>query len=100
MIAVAGTSAAVSTAWTPGRSRARFVSIDTRRACACGERSTAAWSMPGTRTSSTNRPVPGDEPIAAEAWMSLTDHRDILALCPARLYQAGTAGRVDVSVRR
>jgi ferredoxin-like protein FixX len=45
-------------------------------------------------------PRTGDEPIAAEAWMSLTDHRDILALCPARLYQAGTAGRVDVSVRR
>jgi hypothetical protein len=45
-------------------------------------------------------PRAGDEPIAAEAWMSLTDHRDILALCPARLYQAGTAGRVDVSGRR
>jgi hypothetical protein len=25
-------------------------------------------------------PRAGDEPIAAKAWMSLTDHRDILAL--------------------
>src|SRR4029077_2268869 len=58
MIALAGTSAAVKTAWTPGRSRARFVSIDTSRAWACGERSTAPCSMPGTRTSSTNRPLP------------------------------------------
>src|SRR5216117_1763468 len=58
MIAVGGTSAAVRTAWTPERSRARFVSIEIRRACACGERSTAACSMPGARTSSTNRPLP------------------------------------------
>src|SRR5262245_59869945 len=58
MIAFAGTSAAVNTAVTPGRSRARLVSIETRRAWACGERSTAPCSMPGTRTSSTNRPLP------------------------------------------
>ena len=37
----------VSTACTPGRARAAAVSIDTIRACACGERSTAACSMPG-----------------------------------------------------
>ena len=43
---------------TPGRSRARLASIDTRRACAWGERRTAACSIPGTLTSSTNRPRP------------------------------------------
>src|SRR6266850_1554951 len=57
MTAIAGTSAAVSTARTPGRSCARFVSVDTRRAWACGERSTAACSIPATRTSSTNSPI-------------------------------------------
>src|SRR5262249_10256080 len=58
MMAAAGTSAAVRTAWTPALSRARLASIRTSRAWACGERRTAAWSMPGTLTSSTNRPRP------------------------------------------
>src|SRR5688572_9966516 len=58
MIAVGDTSAAVRTARTPGKSRARLVSIETRRACACDERSTAACSIPGTWTSSTKRARP------------------------------------------
>src|SRR5512134_2918110 len=58
MMAAAGTSAAVRTAWTPGTSRARLASIDTSRACAWGERSTTPCSMPGTRTSSTKCPAP------------------------------------------
>src|SRR5205814_8467847 len=58
MMAGAGTSAAVRTGRTPGSSRARLASMLSRRAWACGERSTAACSIPGMRTSSTKQPAP------------------------------------------
>jgi hypothetical protein len=41
----------VSTARTPGILAARLASTFFTRACACGHRSTAAWSMPGSDTS-------------------------------------------------
>ena len=42
-----GTSSHVITPSTPGICSASHVSIDTIRACGCGERSTAMCSMPG-----------------------------------------------------
>ena len=43
-----------STAWTPGSARASESSMATMRAWACGLRSTLAWSIPRSSTSSTN----------------------------------------------
>src|SRR5262252_5735624 len=43
---------------TPGADAAAVVSIDAIRACAWGERRNAAWSRPGSTTSSTKRPSP------------------------------------------
>ena len=43
-----GRSAAVTIAFTPGRAAALVVSIFLIRACACGERSTLPYSMPGS----------------------------------------------------
>jgi hypothetical protein len=49
----------VTTALTPGNASASDVSIETMRACACGLRSTAPWSMPGSEKSAPKlaRPV-------------------------------------------
>jgi hypothetical protein len=44
-------SAPVSTQTTPGSARAALASMERMRAWACGLRSTAACSMPGTTTS-------------------------------------------------
>src|SRR5215467_235414 len=54
-----GMSLAVMTARTPGSALARLVSIRTMRACACGLRSSLAWSMPRGLMSATygTRPV-------------------------------------------
>ena len=57
--AMFGRSSAVITACTPGSFNALLVSIDTMRACACGERFTLPHSMPGRTESAPNmaRPV-------------------------------------------
>jgi hypothetical protein len=47
------TSSAVNTPWTPGADLAPSTSIETIRACASVERTTAMWSMPASTTSST-----------------------------------------------
>ena len=39
----------MTTAWTPGTARAALTSIDRIRACAYGERRSAACSIPGWR---------------------------------------------------
>src|SRR5213083_662231 len=71
MMAAVGTSAAVRTSRTPGSSRARLASMPARRAWAWGERSTAACSIPGTRTSSTKRPAPvTSRSPPSRAWLS------------------------------
>ncbi len=56
---MSGKSAAVTTAFTPGSFSALRASIDTMRACACGERFTLPHSMPGITMSAPNmaRPV-------------------------------------------
>src|SRR5207245_9253298 len=46
------------TATFPGAARASPLATSTRWACACGERTTAMCSIPGSRTSSINRPAP------------------------------------------
>ena len=46
-------SAPVTTAMTPGAALAASVSIDTMRACACGERTKATWPMRGGTVSLT-----------------------------------------------
>src|SRR5712664_327836 len=51
-------SAPVSTAITPGAARARAASIPAMRACACGERTMAAYTWPGRLTSSLKHPLP------------------------------------------
>src|SRR6185295_13324160 len=49
----------MTTAITPGRSTAALTSMVRIRACACGERSMAAWRMPATGSrSSMNRALP------------------------------------------
>jgi hypothetical protein len=47
-----GMSRPVITACTPGSASAREASIETIRACACGERSVLACSIPGSAMSS------------------------------------------------
>ena len=49
---ISAASAPVTTANTPGSARAASASMETMRACACGLRTMAAWSMPRTRMSS------------------------------------------------
>ena len=58
-MAISGKSSAVTTAFTPGRASALLVSIETIRACACGERRILPHSMPDARVSAANtaRPV-------------------------------------------
>ena len=46
-----GTSACVSTAWTPSRPSAALRSIETIRACACGLRRVSPHSIPGAERS-------------------------------------------------
>ncbi len=55
---VPGTSSWVTTACTPGISRAWVVSMDAIRACGCGERSTAAHSRPSAHRSAAYGKVP------------------------------------------
>src|SRR5262249_25798369 len=54
----AGRSSAVSTAWTPGRSRAADVSMARILAWACGLRTKHACNAPASLMSSTKRPRP------------------------------------------
>ena len=55
----AATSAPVRTVTTSGIESAAAASRETISACACGERSTAAWAVPGrSPTSSAKRPRP------------------------------------------
>ena len=56
---ISGKSAAVTTAFTPGSAAALLVSIETIRACACGERLILPHSIPEARVSAANtaRPV-------------------------------------------
>ena len=50
-LAISGKSFAVTTAWTPFNASAFEVSIDTIRACACGERRILPHNMPEARVS-------------------------------------------------
>ena len=47
---------------TPGMRRAALASTLRMRACACGLRRMAMWSMPGRFTSATNEPAPAKAP--------------------------------------
>src|SRR6202034_2249226 len=55
---IASTSAPVYAATTPGSSRAAETSTESTRACAIGERTNAARSIPRSLMSSTYRPAP------------------------------------------
>ena len=55
---IASRSAPVRTATTPGSSRAAEASTESTSACANGERTNAACSIPGSLMSSTYRPAP------------------------------------------
>src|SRR5262245_42085131 len=75
------------TACTPGTARAREVSTLSTRAWACGDRTTAPYSMRGNRTSPTN----WDRPLILS--MTSTRRTDV----PMML--AGRASRIAGSVR-
>ncbi len=57
---MSGKSSAVTTACTPGSAAALLVSIDTMRACACGERLTLPHSMPGSASVGAEQRAAGD----------------------------------------
>ena len=52
---------------TPGTASAAVLSIDTMRACACGECSTLRWSIPSIAVSIVNSAVPVTTSVAAGA---------------------------------
>ncbi len=77
----ASSSAPVTMARTPGMARAASVSMERRRACACGERNTTSCAVPGGTRSPVKRPRPRSRRPSSRRW-----RRDA---CPKRSAMVG-----------
>jgi hypothetical protein len=68
-----------------------LASIDARRAGACEERNTAAWSMPSTRVGHKPSPARG-EPVTADATVGRANNGRVQRI-------VGQLGRVKDSIK-